>query len=424
MRTIAVIGLGYVGLGLAVALSKNYPVIGYDISQNRINELLDNLDRNQCVSEDELKLSTIRFTNALADAKKANFYIVAVSTPAYFYEHPNLEPLINATKDVATVLKKGDVVVFESTVYPGTTDEICLPLLEKYSHLQNGDDFSVGYSPERISPSIEEHTLKNITKVISAQNEATLKIVREVYESICDTVYPVSNMKTAEATKVLENTQRDVNIAFMNEYAEIMHGLDIDMHEIIEAAKTKWSFIHFKPGLVGGHCIAVDPHYIAFKAKRIGVQPDLILAARKINDNMPQFIVDELIKIFIKNKLDTTKIKVGVFGITYKENIPDIRNSLALKLLKILNNYGFTCQVNDPYADKDIVKNKYHVELLNFDEITELSVAIIVAQHNLYRETGLDPFLAKFKGKQIIMDIPNLFIDQKSHLTDAIYWNL
>ena len=308
MKIIAVIGLGYVGLGLAIALSKKFSVVGYDISKSRIMELRDNLDRNRCETEDELRVSTMELTNNLSDIKKANFYIVTVSTPAYFYEHPNLEPLINATKDLGTVLKKGDTVVFESTVYPGTTEEVCLPLLEEHSNLQNGQDFNIGYSPERISPCLEGHNLKNITKIISGQNEATLKAVQEVYESICDTVYPVSNIKTAEAIKVLENTQRDVNIAFMNEFAEIMHALEIDTHEVIEAAKTKWSFVPFKPGLVGGHCIAVDPHYLAFKAKRVGLHPDLILNARKINDNMPLFLVQDLIKTLMKNEMNINKM--------------------------------------------------------------------------------------------------------------------
>lgn len=303
MKTFAVIGLGYVGLELAISLADSKETYGYDISKHRIAELQQNQDRNHLISSDRLKNSKLKLTNDIELIKAANFYIVAVSTPAYFYELPNLEPLINATRSLGEVLKKGDIVVFESTVYPGTTEEVCIPILEEVSHLRCGQDFNVGYSPERISPGDTEHDLRNIPKVISAQNESTLQEVKAAYHLICDTVYTVSTIKTAEAVKVLENTQRDINIAFMNEFAQIMHALDLDTHEILEGAKTKWSFIPFKPGFVGGHCIAIDPQYLAFKAKRHGVEPKIILAARQVNDGMTQFIIHEMNKILIKKIL-------------------------------------------------------------------------------------------------------------------------
>ena len=248
------------------------------------------------------------------------------------------------------MIKKGDIIVYESTVYPGATEDVCIPIIEKISHLKCGRDFNVGYSPERINPGDQQHTLKTITKIISAQNEQTLNAVQETYASICDSVYPVSNICTAESIKILENTQRDVNIALMNEFSKIMHALNLDMHEVLEGAKTKWSFVPYKPGFVGGHCISIDPHYMAFEAKRHGVYPELILAARKINDGITKFVIQSMTKLLIKNKVNTSDVSIGIFGVSYKENVPDIRNSLALKLFKELKTYGFNCRVHDPFA--------------------------------------------------------------------------
>lgn len=424
MKKIAVVGLGYVGLGLAVALSKHYSVIGYDTSKTRIAELKENLDKNNTVTHDELVKSSVKYTDQLEDIREATFYIVAVSTPAYYYEMPNLEPLIHATQDLATVIKKGDIIVYESTVYPGTTEEVCLPILEEISQLKLGEDFNIGYSPERINPDDKVHTLKNITKVISAQNASTLDAIATVYQSICDDVYPVSNIQTAEAVKVLENTQRDVNIAFMNEFAIIMHALNLNVHEILKAAETKWSYVPFKPGLVGGHCIAVDPHYLAFKAKRVGIFPDLILVARKINDGITHFIIQELLKLLIKNQVEISKSNIGILGITYKENTPDIRNSLALKLIKELGVEGIHCQVHDPLADKSKLKDKHHIELKDFDQLNDLNAVILVVAHTFYRETGIKRIMETMNSPLIIMDIPNLFIDEAAFYEKLHYWSL
>lgn len=424
MKTLAVVGLGYVGLGLAFELSKTYKVIGYDISKKRINELRDNYDKNLLLSKQDLLKSKIQYTDSLKDIEVANFYIVTVSTPAYYYQLPNLKPLINATKDLATVLKKGDVVVFESTVYPGTTEEICLPLLEEISKLKVGVDFNIGYSPERVNPNDTVHTLKNVPKIISAQNNETLNKVREVYQSCCDNVYPVSNIKTAEAVKILENTQRDINIAFMNEFAEIMHALKLNVHEIIEAAKTKWSFLPFKPGFVGGHCISIDPVYLSFKAERLGANHNLIDTARKVNNNCTQFVARELSKMMINTQTSLQNSTIGIFGITYKENIPDIRNSLALKLIKELKIANYDCIVNDPFANKEVVKKKYGIELIDFDELNNLSAAIIVVGHEYYAKMGYDNFVRKLGNHKIIMDIPNLFIDHYNDHAGVNYWCL
>lgn len=423
MRRIAVVGLGYVGLGLAVALSKHFPVSGYDISAKRINQLRNHHDVNQLISAEELKQANFNIVETIADIKEADFYIITVSTPAYFYELPNLKPLISATTDVATVLKKGDIVVFESTVYPGTTEEVCLPILEKNGQLRSGKDFFLGYSPERISPNNKKHTLKNVPKIIAAQNEEALAIIQSVYQACCDGVYPVSSIKTAEAVKILENTQRDINIAFINEFTTIMHALDLNMHEILQAASSKWSFMPYKPGLVGGHCIAVDPLYLAFKAKRLGLNHDVILAARKTNDNMTHFIIQELISLLIKNNIATQQCSLGIFGITYKENVPDVRNSLALKLIKELQRDGFECLVHDPLADKEVIKEKYGITLSNFTAIDNISVALVLVGHDFYQQTGLGKIAEKM-AHPIVMDIPNLFINDVAKCVRMSYWSL
>jgi UDP-N-acetyl-D-galactosamine dehydrogenase len=422
MKTYAVVGLGYVGLGLAVALSKKNTVIGYDIDDARIQGLRQNKDRNNLVSTKELSKCTLLFTSTLNDIKPANFYIISVATPAYFYETPNLKPLIGATEQLAKVLKKGDIVVFESTVYPGTTEEICVPILEEYSQLKCGKDFNVGYSPERINPGDENHTLKTITKIISAQNEKTLREIQKTYESICDTVFPVSSIAIAEAAKILENTQRDVNIALMNEFSKIMHALNLDTHEIIEGAKTKFGFVPYKPGFVGGHCISIDPHYLAFEAKRHGVHPDLILAARKVNDGMTQFVIQSMLKLLIKNNLETNKLTIGVFGISYKENVVDTRNSLALKLIKELNEFGFNCRVHDPFEHKDL-HGEHKITLEDFDNLNDLSLAIVIVAHDFYRD-NLKQILSKCTTPKVLMDIPNMFIQEAKKYKDLIYWSL
>ena len=415
-------GLGYVGLGLAVGLSKVGKVVGYDINPKRIETLKQHQDLNELFSAEELEeaLQHLSLTDHIAGIKSANFYILSVATPAY-YEMPDLKPLIAATEEVASVLKKGDIVVFESTVYPGITEEVCLPILEKISQLKQGVDYHKGYSPERINPGDTGHTLKSITKIVSADDPSALKRIEAAYASICDSVHPVSNMRTAEAIKLLENTQRDVNIALMNEFCKILHALDIDMHEVLEGAATKWGFIPYRPGFVGGHCISIDPHYLAFKAKRCGVEPDLILAARKVNDGMSQFVIQSMLKLLIKHHLNTEDLRIGLFGITYKENVVDVRNSLALKLHKELLAYGFDCIVHDP-----MVQATAHpkIPLTDFDHIKDLSVVIIVVGHDFYKHLGLKKILSLCGPHQVVLDIPNLFVGEAEQDPSLIYWNL
>jgi UDP-N-acetyl-D-glucosamine/UDP-N-acetyl-D-galactosamine dehydrogenase len=310
--------------------------------------------------------------------------------------------------------------VFESTVYPGTTEDVCIPRLEKISQLTHGRDFFVAYSPERINPGDDEHTFKTITKIISACDPTTLQRVRGVYETVCDKVYPVSSIKAAESVKLLENIQRDVNIAFMNEFSKVMHALDLNTHEVIEGAKTKWGFSPYKPGFVGGDCIPINPLYLAFKAKELGVQPELMLTARKINDGMTQFVIQSMLKLLIHHHLSTQNLRIGILGLSYKENVLDLRNSLTLKLVKELQEYSFDCYVHDPLIHQEV----HGVPLVSFDALHELSVIIITVGHHFYREAGLKTILSKGNQHQVMMDIPNLFIDEHQAFHEIVYWSL
>ena len=421
MRSYAVIGIGYVGLELAIALSKHAKIYACDINAERINELQQNIDRNLQVKPEVLNDSKVVFTTQITDLKDADFFIVTVPTPAFFYETPQLLPIICATKDLASILKKKDIVVFESTVYPGATEEVFIPLLEKHSGLTCGLDFNVGYSPEEINMNDTEHTLKSMTKIIAAQNKDTLSIIQKTYAMICKDTHAVANIPTSEAVKLLENIQRDVNIALMNEFSKIMHTLNLNLHDVIEGASKKWNFVPYRPGLVGGHCISIDPHYLAFKAKRHSQWPDLILTARKVNDNMPKFIIESLFRLIVQNKLDLNKIKIGIFGIAYKENSTDIRNSLALKLVKELREAGLTCLVHDPFPHS---KKEVLFELDKLTSMQDLSVAILTVGHDEYKKLGIQGIKKCCNNNAILMDIPNLFVSDKISQSSFIYWNL
>ncbi len=423
MNSYAIIGLGYVGLNLAIAFAKHNSTYGYDINKRRIEKLNAHIDENKLFSSEELQSISITFTNDIADISNANFYIITVATPVNHFSMPDLEQLVSASKSLAKVLKKGDVVVFESSVYPGTTEEICIPVLNKYSKLESGKDFFVGYSPERINPSDKKHTLFNITKIISAQDKYTLQRMQDAYQLICKDVHHASSIMVAESSKILENTQRDINIALMNEFSILMHELNISTNDVIEAAKTKWNFIPFKPGLVGGHCIPVDPLYLSFQAKRHGLSLDLVLESRKINDGMTNFIIQSMLKILLKHKIDFNKVTIGLFGITYKPNLIDYRNSLSLKLLKELREYNFNCKISDQFDD-DIDLSSEDIVLDKFSDINNLTVAIILVGHDSYTEFGLKNFIKKCKAPAIIMDIPSLFFKEKDNISNLIYWSL
>lgn len=423
MDCYAIIGLGYVGLNLALAFANHSPTFGYDINQRRITKLRQNIDENGLFTSENLNQSQIVFTDSLDEISSANFYLITVATPLNFAGTPDLDQLMNASEMLAKILKLGDIVVFESSVYPGTTEELCIPILEKFSKLKNGKDFFVGYSPERINPQDEEHVLANITKIIAAQDSNTLQRMRFAYESICKKVISVSSIAAAEACKLLENAQRDVNIAFMNEFTQAMHALNLDSTEIIAAAKTKWNFLPCSPGLVGGHCIPVDPLYLTYKAKEYGVSMDLIFAARKINDNVTNFIIQELLKILVLKRISTQNLTIGIFGITYKPNTRDYRNSLSLKLLTELEQYDFQYKIHDPLYES-VIYNHKQIKLHHIDDIGQLSVAIILVGHDCYNKLGLAGFVNKFGNCTVIMDIPGIFYPQQKSVPNLTYWHL
>lgn len=389
-RRISVVGLGYVGLPVAVAFGKQNQVVAFDINQKRIDELNNHLDVTREIFSEELKTTNLLFTSNPADLKKADFHIVAVPTPIDEANQPDLRPILSASKTVGAQLKKGDIVVYESTVYPGATEEDCVPVLEKYSGLKCGEDFFVGYSPERINPGDKEHTFTKITKIVSGQTLEVLDIVAEVYSSVVTAgVYKASSIKVAEAAKVIENTQRDLNIALVNELAMIFNKLGIDTLSVLEAAGTKWNFLPFRPGLVGGHCIGVDPYYLTHRAIKAGYHPEVILAGRRTNDSMGKFIAEQTIKQIIKLGGNVCNAKIGILGLTFKENCPDIRNTKVIDIINELKEYTPNVLVHDPHADVEEAKKEYGIDLVSFDEMNNLTGLIIAVAHDEFE--GLNP---------------------------------
>lgn len=390
MNKICVIGLGYVGLPLAHAFSSKYGVVGFDISNWRIDELNRGFDRTLELSEDQVKESLsngIKFTLDTNDIKDCNIFIVTVPTPIDDNKRPVLTPLIKASETVGKVLKKGDIVIYESTVYPGATEEDCVPVLEKFSNLKFNEDFYCGYSPERINPGDKEHTVTKILKVTSGSTPEIGKKVDDLYSSIITAgTHLAPTIKVAEAAKVIENSQRDINIAFVNELAIIFNKLDIDTNAVLEAAGTKWNFLPFKPGLVGGHCIGVDPYYLTHKAQSIGYNPEIILAGRRLNDNMGIYVANQVIKLMIKKGHKIEGSNVLVLGITFKENCPDIRNSRVIDVIEELQEFGCNIDVYDPWADKEEVKEEYNLDLKSNLELEKYDGIILSVAHNEFKD--------------------------------------
>lgn len=381
-RKISVVGLGYVGLPVAVAFGQTSKVIGFDINQDRIGELNKGEDKTCEVIPSELISADILFTSNINDLAQADFHIVAVPTPIDSNKKPDLSPLFSASKTVAAILKKGDIVVYESTVYPGATEEECAIILEEGSGLSCGKDFFIGYSPERINPGDKKHTFKTIKKVVSAQDEKTLDIVANIYSSVVDAgVFKAASIKVAEAAKVIENTQRDLNIALMNELSIIFKRMDIDTHDVLEAAGTKWNFLPFQPGLVGGHCIGVDPYYLTHKSESLGYSPQVILSGRKINDSMGKYLADLLITQLKESNKELDNVVITILGITFKENVPDIRNSRVIDIIDELKNYPVTIQVYDPCAEVQDVKNEYQIDLIEYETLQKADAIIVAVPH-------------------------------------------
>ena len=390
--TIGIIGLGYVGLPLAAAFAHKFNVIGFDINKQRVEELNQCNDSTNELESNQLEVvvgKTLHITSKLEELKNCTVYIVTVPTPVTANKTPDLTPVIKATESVATVLKKGDTVVYESTVYPGVTEEICVPILEQKTSLDFNKDFFVGYSPERINPGDKKHTITKITKVVSGSTPETLDHLAALYGSIVEAgIYKAPTLKTAEAAKVIENTQRDINIAFVNELSVIFSKMGIDTHEVLKAAGTKWNFLPFTPGLVGGHCIGVDPYYLAHKSQALGHNPEMILAGRRINDAVPAFIVNRIVKQLLKNNAQLTSKKALILGATFKENCPDLRNSKVYDVYQELKDFGFAVDIHDPEADSEVF-----VKIYGFEKIEDLNqqydVVILAVSHQAFHR--IDP---------------------------------
>ncbi len=391
---IAVIGLGYVGLPLAHAFSEKYEVVGFDIAQWRIDELRSGHDRTLELSEAQVKeaiANGMQFTNVLEEIADCNVYVVTVPTPIDEHKRPDLTPLLKASESIGKVLKKDDIVIYESTVYPGATEEDCVPVLEKFSGLKFNEDFFCGYSPERINPGDKEHTVTKIRKVTSGSTPQIGKMVDELYKSVITAgTHLAPSLKVAEAAKVIENSQRDINIAFVNELAIIFNKLGIDTQAVLEAAGTKWNFLPFRPGLVGGHCIGVDPYYLTHKAQEVGYNPEIILAGRRLNDNMGIYVANQVIKLMIKKGQKIEGAKVLVLGITFKENCPDIRNSRVIDVIRELEEFGTELSVYDPWADPKEVKHEYGIEILHSLENLTYDAIVLAVAHDKFAELDIE----------------------------------
>ncbi len=408
-RKISVIGLGYVGLPVAVAFGKSHQVVGFDLNAARIEELKQGHDRTLEVEDKELKSADILFSCEPEDLKAADFHIVAVPTPINHANQPDLSPMLGASKTIGKVLKKGDIVVYESTVYPGATEEDCVPILEAESGLKCGEDFFVGYSPERINPGDKEHTFTKITKVVSGQTPEILDIVAEVYASVVTAgVHKASSIKVAEAAKVIENTQRDLNIALMNELSVIFEKMGIDTLDVLEAAGTKWNFLPFRPGLVGGHCIGVDPYYLTYKAEQVGYRPEVIQAGRRINDNMGKLIVQRCVKDMILSDVKVKGAKVGILGLTFKEDCPDLRNSKVEDLIKEFRSYGIEPVVHDAMADTQEAVKYYGVELSDLSSFKDCDLVVAAVAHRAYRSMSASDFRVMVKDSGVFFDIKGI----------------
>lgn len=403
---IAVIGLGYVGLPLAVELGKKYPTVGFDVKKGRIKELEAGDDSTLEVSEDELALAEkLKFSTRVSDIAQCNFYIVTVPTPIDAGNRPDLMPLRKASETVGSVLSKNDIVVYESTVYPGATEEVCVPILEKQSGLKYNKGFFAGYSPERINPGDKQHRLVNILKVTSGSNPEIAEFIDSVYGSIIDAgTYKAQSIKVAEAAKVIENTQRDLNIALINELALIFDRLGIDTEHVLKAAGTKWNFLNFRPGLVGGHCIGVDPYYLTHKAQEVGYNPEIILAGRRINDSMGAYVVSKLIKEMIKKGIGVSGARVLIMGLTFKENCPDLRNTKVINIISELKEYGIEVDVVDPWPDPVEAEKEYSLKVKS--ELGSAYDAVIVAvAHKEFIEAGIGQIKSACNEKHIIYDL-------------------
>ncbi|WP_046007003.1 Vi polysaccharide biosynthesis UDP-N-acetylglucosamine C-6 dehydrogenase TviB [Pseudoalteromonas rubra] len=404
---IGVIGLGYVGLPLAVEFGKKYQTLGFDINQNRVSELLAGHDSTLEVSDEELKQThMLSYSHTVEDLKSCNIYIVTVPTPIDEHKQPDLTPLVKASEMLGKVVSKGDIIIYESTVYPGATEEVCLPVVEQVSGLEFNKDFFAGYSPERINPGDKEHRVTNILKVISGSNDDIAEIVDNLYKSVITAgTHKASSIKVAEAAKVIENTQRDVNIALINELSIIFNKLGIDTLEVLEAAGTKWNFLPFRPGLVGGHCIGVDPYYLTHKAQTVGYHPEMILAGRRLNDGMGQYVVSQLVKKMLKQRIHVEGANILVMGFTFKENCPDLRNTRVIDIVEELKEYNTNVDVLDPWCSSEEAEHEYGLTLVKEVKQGHYDAIILAVGHNEFKQLGANAIRKFGKSEHVLYDL-------------------
>ena len=425
---LSLVGLGYVGMPIAVAFARKIKVVGFDLNAAKIDLYKSGVDPTNEVGDDVIKNTTVEFTADPSKLREAKFHIVAVPTPVNDDHTPDLTPVEGANRILGQNLTKGSIVVFESTVYPGVTEDICVPILEKESGLKCGVDFKIGYSPERINPGDKVHRLETITKIVSGMDEETLNEVAHIYELVVEAgVYRAESIKVAEAAKVIENSQRDINIAFMNELSIIFDKMGIDTKSVLSAAGTKWNFLKFQPGLVGGHCIGVDPYYLTYKAEQLGYHSQIILSGRRINDDMGKYVAENLVKNLIKADIPVKSAKVAILGFTFKENCPDTRNTKVIDIYKELQEYGITPMVVDPAADAAEAKRLYGITFNTMEDIKEMDAVIVAVSHKQFLtldKEKISSLYSKAHAKKVLVDIKGIF-DRKEYSTeDYIYWRL
>ncbi len=425
-RKIGVIGLGYVGLPVAVSFGKQAETVGFDINSRRITELKEGIDRTGEVTSEELRSAKLILSDKPEDLKKADFFIVTVPTPIDSAKRPDLTPVVKASETVGRALKKGDIVVYESTVYPGVTEDVCAPILEKHSGLKCGVDFWLGYSPERINPGDKEHRFETIKKVVSGQTPEVLEIVARAYGSVVKAgIHKAASIKVAEAAKVIENTQRDVNIALMNELSLIFHKLDIDTLDVLEAAGTKWNFLPFRPGLVGGHCIGVDPYYLTHRAEELGYHPEVILSGRRINDSMGANIAAQTVKELVRAGHPVKNAKVTVLGLTFKENCPDMRNSRVEDIVKELKSYDVDLQLHDAMADLEELRQEYGKSVVaSVSDLKPAHAVILAVSHKTYLEMGVDAIRKHLVPGGVVIDVKSVLSRSQLQEAGLPFWRL
>lgn len=422
---IGVVGLGYVGMPLAVAFSKHFDVVGFDVNENKISQYKNGMDLTCEVGNEVIQNCDVEFTSDASLLKNVDFVVIAVPTPINGDKTPDLTPVVNASSIVGKNLKKGATVVYESTVYPGVTEDICVPILEKNSGYTCGEDFKVGYSPERINPGDKKHTLRTIQKIVSGMDEDTLHVIEHIYNTVVEAgTYPVSSIKTAEAIKLVENSQRDINIAFMNEMAIVFEKMGIDTNEVVDGMNTKWNALGFRPGLVGGHCISVDPYYFVYEAAKLGYTSQIVSAGRKINDSMGEFVGQMAIKKMIQSHISPADAKVVILGLTFKENCPDTRNSRVLDIIHELKEYGIQCCVIDPWADAESVQSLYGITLCDMASIHDTDCIIHAVSHDCFKDHATIMKMFRARGNRVLIDVKGEWPIRELNALGVTWWRM